>query len=221
VLFAGWGRDSSDAPPEVAAAAQRSADPPLPPVFRVYTLAAGLLACGFVDFALLAFHWQQAGIVRPSTIPLLYAAAMAVDGLTAMAFGKLFDRIGLTVLVLASVFAIAALPLGFLGGFGGAIASILAWGSAMGAQDACLRAGIARVVSMNRRGRAFGIFNASYGILWFAGSAAMGALYGISPMALVIFGAAVELMAAGIFVWLWRSRMLELQAPISDRPLLS
>jgi MFS family permease len=207
VLFAGWGRDSEReaAPPET----QLSAVQPLPPVFRAYTLAAGLLACGFVDFALLAFHWQQAGIVRPSAIPLLYAAAMAVDGLTALAFGRLFDRAGVTVLVLAAVLAIAALPLGFLGGFGGAIASILLWGSAMGAQDACLRAGIARVVSMNKRGRAFGIFNASYGVLWFAGSAAMGALYGISPLALVIFGAVAQTGAAGIFVWLGRTHLLE------------
>ncbi len=87
---------------------------------------------------------------------------MAVDGLTALAFGKLFDRLGVAVLALATVLAIAALPLGFLGGFPSAVASILCWGAAMGAQDACLRAGIARVVSMNRRGRAFGIFNGVY-----------------------------------------------------------
>ena len=207
VLFAGRGSEVGQ--PQLPSEAGPRAAAPLPPVFRIYTLAAGLLACGFADFPLLAFHWQQAGIVRPATIPLLYAAAMAVDGLTALAFGKLFDRIGVAVLVLATVFAVAALPLGFLGGFGWAIASILCWGTAMGAQDACLRAGIARVVSMNKRGRAFGIFNASYGILWFAGSAAMGALYGISPLALVIFGTAAEIGAAGIFVWLERSRLVE------------
>ena len=121
-----------------------SAPPALPRVFRVYALAAGLLACGFVDFPLLAFHWQQAGIVGVSDIPLLYAAAMAVDGLTALAFGKLFDRVGVAVLALAALLGIAALPLGFLGGTGGAIAAIICWGAAMGAQDACLRAGIAR-----------------------------------------------------------------------------
>ncbi len=189
-----------------------AAPPPLPRVFRVYALAAGLLACGFVDFPLLAFHWQQAGIVGASDIPLLYAAAMAVDGLTALAFGKLFDRLGVAVLVLASMLAIAALPLGFLGGFSGALASILCWGAAMGAQDACLRAGIARVVSMNKRGRAFGIFNSIYGIMWFAGSAAMGALYGLSPAALVAFGIAAEIAAMVILLWMDRSRLLEAAA---------
>jgi MFS family permease len=186
-----------------------SAVPPLPRVFRVYALAAGLLACGFVDFPLLAFHWQQAGIVSPSAIPLLYAAAMAVNGFTALAFGKLFDRLGISVLALATLLAIAALPLGFLGGFPSAVISILCWGAAMGAQDACLRAGVARVVSMNKRGRAFGIFSSVYGVMWFAGSAAMGALYGFSPLALVAFGIAAEIAALAIFFWLDRSRMLE------------
>ena len=190
-------------------------DPPLPRVFRIYALAAGLLACGFVDFPLLAFHWQQAGVVRPSAIPLLYAAAMAVDGLTALAFGKLFDRLGVAVLALATVLAIAALPLGFLGGFPSAVASILCWGAAMGAQDACLRAGIARVVSMNKRGRAFGIFNGVYGMMWFAGSAAMGALYDLSPVALVAFGIASEIGAMVVFLWLDRTRLLESANPRS------
>ncbi len=196
-----------------AATPSAATAPPLPRVFRVYALAAGLLACGFVDFPLLAFHWQQAGIVGASDIPLLYAAAMAVDGLTALAFGKLFDRLGVAVLALAALLGIVALPLGFLGGFGGALASILCWGAAMGAQDACLRAGIASVVSMNKRGRAFGIFNSVYGIMWFAGSAAMGALYGISPAALVAFGIAAEVAAMVIFLWMDRGRLLEAAAP--------
>ncbi len=196
------------APPAPSAPA-----PALPRIFRIYALAAGLLACGFVDFPLLAFHWQQAGIVGASDIPLLYAAAMAVDGLTALAFGKLFDRLGVAVLAVAALLGIAALPLGFLGGFPSAVASILCWGAAMGAQDACLRAGIARVVSMDRRGRAFGIFNGVYGMMWFAGSAAMGALYGLSPAALVGFGIAAEVGAMAVFLWLDRARLLEAANP--------
>ncbi len=219
LLFPQWGRPSVSvvSQPEAAGLAdderRSSAPPALPRVFRVYALAAGLLACGFVDFPLLAFHWQQAGIVGVSDIPLLYAAAMAVDGLTALAFGKLFDRVGVAVLALAALLGIVALPLGFLGGTGGAIAAIICWGAAMGAQDACLRAGIARVVSMNKRGRAFGIFNSVYGIMWFAGSAAMGALYGLSPAALVAFGIAAEIAALVIFLWMDRSRLLEAAAP--------
>ena len=69
----------------------------------------------------------------------------------------------------------------------------------MGAQDGCLRAGIAQVVSMNKRGGAFGAFNAVYGVMWFLGSAAMGLLYDHSVMALVVFGVAAQLAAAAMF----------------------
>ncbi len=196
------------APPEAPRAPAH-----LPRVFWLYTAAAGLLACGFADFPLLAFHWQQEGIARPSTIPLLYAAAMGVEGLTALLFGRLFDRYGVAVLSLGALFSMAALPLGFLGGLGAAAAAIIFWGCGMGAQDACLRSGIARVVSMNKRGRAFGVFNGVYGILWFAGSAIMGLLYGIAPLALVAFGIAAQGVAAAAFLWLDRSRMLESGSP--------
>jgi MFS family permease len=181
----------------------------LPQVYWIYVAAAALLACGFVDFPLMAYHWEQTGIVGASTIPLLYAAAMAANGLSALVFGRLFDRHGVAVLAAATLLSVTALPLGFLGGPTAAAGAIVCWGCGMGAQDACLRPGIARVVSMNKRGRAFGIFNGVYGILWFAGSAAMGALLGVTPVALVAFGAAAQATAAAVFAWMHRSRMLE------------
>jgi len=180
-----------------------------PRVFWIYVAAAGLLACGFIDFPLLAYHWQKAGIAGASTIPLLYAAAMGVDGLSALVFGRLFDRFGVAVLAVGTLLSMAALPLGFLGGLPAAAGAVVCWGCGMGAQDACLRPGIARVVSMNKRGRAFGIFNGVYGILWFAGSATMGALYGVSLVALIAFGMAAQAVAAGVFAWMGRSGMLE------------
>ena len=92
-----------------------------------------------------------------------------------------------------------ALPLGFLGGRTGAIAAVMCWGAGLGVQDASLRAGIAQVVSMNKRGSAFGSFNAVYGVMWFAGSAAMGLLYDHSLMGLVVFGVVAQLIAAVMF----------------------
>jgi predicted MFS family arabinose efflux permease len=57
---------------------------------------------------------------------------------------------------------------------------------------------------MNKRGSAFGAFNAVYGVLWFLGSVAMGVLYDRSLMALVVFGMAMQLLSAGIFFWIKR-----------------
>jgi len=174
----------------------------LPRVFWTYVAAAGLLACGFLDFPLLAYHFQNTGLATPAAIPLLYAGAMAVNGLTALIFGRLFDRYGIQVLVFGIVVSVMALPLGFLGGSIGMIAAVACWGTGLGAQDATLRSGIAQVVSMNKRGGAFGSFNAVYGVMWFLGSAVMGLLYDHSLIALVAFGVTAQLLAAAAFAWI-------------------
>ena len=172
----------------------------LPRLFRMYVIASGLLACGFVDFPLLAYHFQRTGVVKPEVIPLLYAFAMGITGAAALVMGKLFDRHGIVILVLGTIVSMATLPLGFLGGFPGAVASAACWGIGLGAQDATLRAGIAQVVSMNKRGSAFGSFNAVYGVMWFAGSAIMGLLYDREPGWLVAFGVAFQVAAAVMFL---------------------
>jgi len=187
----------ADAPPPTQ---QRT----LPRVFWMYVAAAGLLAFGFVDFPLLAFHFQKNGLVQPAMIPLLYAGAMGINGLTALIFGRLFDRYGITILVAGTCVSLLALPLGFLGGTPGAIASVALWGCGLGAQDACLRSGIAQVVSMNKRGTAFGAFNGVYGVAWFLGSTVMGLLYGVSLPALALFGVAAQGAAALVFFRLRR-----------------
>src|SRR5580698_667564 len=56
-------------------------DQVLPKVFWLYVAAAGLLACGMVDYPLLAYHFEGAKIAAPVEIPLLYAGAMGVNGL--------------------------------------------------------------------------------------------------------------------------------------------
>jgi MFS family permease len=190
--------------PSGASAPPAETSGPLPRVFWTYVAAAGLLACGFVDFPLLAYHWQTAGIARPAAIPLLYAGAMAMNGISAPVFGKLFDRHGIAVLAGGILLSLAALPLGFLGGMAGAVIGIACWGAGMGVQDASLRSGVAQVVSMNKRGGAFGAFNAVYGVMWFVGSAAMGFLYQRSVPALVAFGSLAQLAAAVMFFGLRR-----------------
>ena len=155
-----------------------------------------------MDFPLLGYHFQKTGLAKPAMIPLLYSGAMAVNGITALVFGRLFDRFGMPVLSCGILVSLLALPLGFLGGPAGAIAGVACWATGLGAQDATLRSGIAQVVSMNKRGGAFGAFNGVYGVAWFLGSAAMGLLYDRSLAALVVFGMLAQLAAAMLFYWL-------------------
>ena len=180
----------------------------LPKVFWTYIIAASVIALGFVDFPLLAYHFEKAHLFEKPAIPLLFAMAMGVNGIVALILGKLFDRFGLTVLVAGLVASAFALPLGFLGGRAAAVAGVALWAVGMGAQDASLRAGISQVVSMNKRGSAFGAFNALYGVMWFAGSLVMGKLYDVNLVpALVGFGVVAQLVAAAMF--------LRLRAPLA------
>jgi MFS family permease len=198
LLFARAARPNKGTPPPAAKGKQ------LPKVFWIYVVAAGLLALGFVDFPLLAYHFQQGSLVKPEVIPLLYAGAMGVNGLTALVFGRLFDRYGIQIIVVGILVSLLALPFGFLGGASGVYISVVCWATGLGAQDATLRSGISQVVSMNKRGSAFGAFNAAYGVLWFLGSVTMGVLYDYSLIALVVFGITAQLIAATLFVWLRR-----------------
>jgi len=196
LLFARWARSSKGTPPP--APARRN----LPNVFWIYVGAAGLLALGFVDFPLLAFHFQKNSLTSPQMIPLLYAGAMGVNGLTALIFGRLFDRYGIQIISIGILVSLLALPFGFLAGTTGVYISVACWATGLGAQDATLRSGISEVVSMNKRGTAFGAFNAAYGVLWFLGSVAMGVLYDFSLVALVAFGICAQALAAVVFIWL-------------------
>src|SRR5205085_820511 len=67
----------------------------LPRIFWIYLLAAGLLAAGFVDFPLMAYHFQKDSLASQPMIPVLYAVAMGLEAIAALVFGKLFDRIGM------------------------------------------------------------------------------------------------------------------------------
>jgi len=202
ILLARYFRPSKGTPPPV------KAPQTLTRTFWLYVGAAGLLACGFFDFPVLNYHFQRVQLFKPEMIPFLYAVAMGVTGLTALICGRLFDRFGLSVLIVGILITMLALPLGFLGGPLGGVLAVIAWGAGHGVQDATLRSGIAQVVSMNKRGTAFGAFNGVYGVMWFAGSAVMGLLYNYSLVALVTFGLTAQIAAAVLFFSL-RHRMAE------------
>jgi MFS family permease len=158
-----------------------------PKVFWLYLVAVGLVAAGYADFSLIAFHFREASIASDTWIPILYAIAMGVDALAALAFGRLFDRIGMPVLIAAVVISAFFAPLVFLGGFLSAVLGMVVWGVGMGAQESIMRAVVAQMVPAEKRGTGYGIFNTGYGVFWFLGSALLGILYDISLPALVAF----------------------------------
>jgi MFS family permease len=104
----------------------------LPRVFWIYLAGAALVAAGFADFSLMAFHFEKTAAIPKTWIPLLYSVAMAVSGIGSLLFGKLFDRIGFWVLIPLTFIAAASTPLLFLGGFWLALIGSAIWGLGMG-----------------------------------------------------------------------------------------
>lgn len=167
--------------------------------FWIYLLAVGLVAAGYIDFALIAYHFQKASTLSVIWIPLIYTIAMLFDGITSLFIGRLFDKKG--VFILAIVIAVASVfaPLVFFGTAIGASIGVLLWGIGMGAQTTITRAMIPYLVSPEKRGTAYGIFNLSFGLFWFAGSAVMGILYDISLIYLVGFSLVFQLASIPLF----------------------
>ncbi|MGZ3335274.1 MAG: MFS transporter [Isosphaeraceae bacterium] len=172
-----------------------------PLAFWLYLAAAALVAAGYADFPLIAYHFGKTSVVPAGWIPVFYAAAMGVDALAALAFGRCFDRFGLATLIVAVLCSAFFAPLVFLGGFYPALGGMALWGIGMGAQESILRAAIAGMIPRDRRGVAYGVFNSSYGLAWFAGSAAMGILYDVSLPTLIGFSVLVQFGAIPL-LWL-------------------
>ena len=171
-----------------------------PRVYWIYLVAVALVAAGYADFPLIAYHFQKASILSADWIPLSYAVAMGVDALAALLFGRLFDRIGLSILVVVSLISALFAPLVFFGGFTLALLGMACWGVGMGAQESIMRAAIAGFVPANRRGSAYGIFNAGYGLFWFLGSALIGVLYDTSITWVVAFSVAMQLASIPVLL---------------------
>jgi len=172
--------------------------------YWIYLAAVALVAAGFADFPLIAFHFKQHKIVADDMIPLFYAVAMAVDAVAALVFGRLFDKFGLGVLAVVALLSSAFAPLVFFGGFGLALAGMALWGVGMGAQESIMRAAVAEMIPAERRGAAYGLFNFGYGTAWFLGSALLGVLYDISLPALVAFSVLMQLAAIPLFLMVRR-----------------
>ncbi|MBN2141290.1 MAG: MFS transporter [Desulfovibrionaceae bacterium] len=165
------------------------------PGFWLYLAAACLVAAAYADFPLIAFHFKVSGMFEDRWIPLLYAWAMGVDALAALILGRLFDKKGLVALMLGIAPAALFAPLAFSTRPVLAAAGLGLWGLGMGAQESILRAGLARLVPVARRATGYGLFNAGFGLAWFAGSVAMGLLYEYSMTGLIVFCLAGQVLS--------------------------
>jgi predicted MFS family arabinose efflux permease len=180
-------------PPDVQASG-------LPSVFWIYLAGAVLVAAGFADFPLISYHFARTALVSSTWIPVFYAVAMGVGGLGSLLFGRLFDRVGLLILLPLTLLSALFAPLVFLGGFWVALIGVALWGLGMGVHESIIPAAVTGMVPLQRRASAYGLFTAGYGIFWFLGSALIGILYSVSLPILIGFSLMAELAAIPLFL---------------------
>jgi MFS family permease len=172
----------------------------LPGVFWIYLAGASLVAAGFADFTLIAYHFEKASVIPNTWVPVFYSVAMAASGIGSLLFGHLFDRTGIWILVPLTVIAAASAPLVFLGRFSLALVGSALWGVGMGVHESIIPAAVATMVPQQRRPSAYGIFTSAYGIFWFIGSVIIGRLYDVSLAALIMFSVVTQLIAIPLFL---------------------
>ena len=169
--------------------------------FWIYLLGAGLIAAGYADFSLIAYHFEKQSILSIVWIPIFYSFAMGIITISALLLGYLYDKKEIIVLIWVSILSIFFSPLVFLGGFYLAILGVILWSIGIGAHESLMRAIIAHMVSPQKRASAYGIFNAGFGTFWLIGSIIMGGLYDFSLWAIIIFSLAVQLLAIPFLIW--------------------
>jgi MFS family permease len=176
----------------------------LPGRFWVYACGAALLGAGFIDFPLIAYHLTGSKQALPVTIPVLYAVAMAADGIAALFLGWALDKVGTVILLPVVLLSALSVPMVLLGTMPMVWLGIVLWGVSMAAQESVMRAVVARLVPVLRRGTAFGAFNAVFGLGWFVGSVAVGFAYDQAVWLAVAAGSALQLAAIPVFLTVLR-----------------
>ncbi|MFJ8787786.1 MFS transporter [Streptomyces sp. NPDC102462] len=170
----------------------------LPAAFWTYAAFTAATTTGFATFGVLSYHLVERHLLSAAWVPVLYAAAMAVDAVAALVTGWLYDRHGPRVLVALPVLTAAVAALAFTDTVALAAAGSLVWGAAMGIQESTLRATVADLVPSGRRATAYGVFAGAVGAASLAGGALTGGLYGYSIPVLIAAVVVIQVLALAL-----------------------
>ncbi|MFN8195208.1 MAG: MFS transporter [Nocardioidaceae bacterium] len=172
--------------------------------FVEFAVACGLMTLGLMTFGVISFHLVHEGLVSAGAVPVVYAMAMAVEAVSALGTGFVYDRAGGWVLLVLPP-AVAAVPLlAFAPTLGVVLAGIALWGASTGVLDSTVKALVADLVPHGRLATAYGVFAAFQGVAALAGGALAGWLYDGSRLDLVAAIAATQVVAAVLLVLVLR-----------------
>lgn len=176
--------------------------------FQRFLIVVTLFTLGNSADAFLILRAQERGLSVLGVLGML-ATFNLVYALVSGPAGALSDRVGRRRLIVGGWLVYGLLYLGFaVVGKGWQIWTLFAlYGIYYGAVEGTAKAYVADVVTKDQRGTAYGAYNAAVGIAAFPASLIAGVLWqgvggwqGFGPSAPFIFGAALALLAVGLFV---------------------
>ena len=176
------------------------------PTYWWYAAFTALSLLGFATFPVLGYHLERRHVVPAAEIPVMYALAMGLAAVGALASGWVYDRVGLRGLAVLPVLAAVipfwsfstSRPLVWVGA--------ALWGLVLGTHESTMRAAVADLVPRERRGVGYGTFTATYGLAWLAGAALIGVLYDSSIDTAITFVVLAQAAALVAFGPLWTDR---------------
>jgi Major Facilitator Superfamily. len=183
-----------------------------------YIGTVGLLSLGIASFPLLAYHAQTRNLLTAPQVPLLFALAMLVDGLSGLLMGRFYDRRGprvlLVVPVAAGVSAIAFTDNATLVWLGVAV-----WGVVNGVLDSTVKAVVTELVAPAGRSIAFGWLALARGLGLLLAGVVLGLAYDQSITAVVWLIVAINAVALIALAWVL-ARLRGVGSASARRPLV-
>ena len=149
----------------------------LPRDFRLFAFSCAASTLGLMTFGVMSFALVEADLLAPAVVPVVYAGAMAVEAVAALATGGAYDRVGAKVLYPLPLLVAAVPALVFAQTLGLVLVGVALWGVATGIQDSTVKALVADLVPPTSLATAYGVFAAAQGVAALAGGVLAGWLY--------------------------------------------
>lgn len=184
----------------------------LPGDFFRYAVAASLTTGALVTWGIIGYHLTVDDLLPVAAVPVVYAVAMGVEALAALAVGSVYDRAGPRVLLLVPVLVALVPALALGSALVAVLVGVVAWGVAQGVQDSTVKAVVADLVEAPRRATAYGVFAGVQGLFAIVGGVTAGWLYERSLPALVTVVAITQVVALVLLVGTFRRSAPRLRA---------
>ena len=172
----------------------------LPRSFYAFAVSCAAGTLGLMTFGVISFHLVQADLVSAALVPVVYATAMGLEAVAALATGFTYDRIGHRVLLVLPVLIALVPPLAFAGQVWPALAGVAVWGFATGIQDSTVKALVADLVPASGLATAYGAFAAFQGAAALGGGVLAGALYADRLGLLVVLVALLQVVSLALLL---------------------